>query len=162
MGFGTALLSVVLLSPGDREEGVFRYLVLGLLRDGKPRHGYALMKEYADRSGLRLSTGSFYRELQRLSTEGLVRGSTNPEGADPRRVPYTITDVGVQAFDAWLAGPDRPPVGNYEDDLSCRAIFVSEATPAIVRAILERWQEALWINGKLIDRAREAAVTRPR
>src|SRR5207302_10584200 len=57
---------------------MFQYLVLGLLRDGKPRHGYALMKDYRDRSGVQLSTGSFYRELQKLAAKGLVRTSANP------------------------------------------------------------------------------------
>lgn len=38
---------------------MFRFLVLGLLRGGGSFHGYALMKEYRERSGLQLSTGNF-------------------------------------------------------------------------------------------------------
>ena len=69
---------------------MFRYLVLGLLRSGRALHGYALMKAHGERSGLRLSTGSFYRELGRLMAEGLVRSTATPEGEDPRRTPYSI------------------------------------------------------------------------
>ena len=52
---------------------MLRYLVLGLLRAGESFHGYALMKEHEVRSGVRISTGSFYREIGRLLSEGLVR-----------------------------------------------------------------------------------------
>ena len=90
----------------------FRYLVLGLLRHGEPRHGYALMKEYQEHTGLRLSTGNFYRELQRLSVEGLVRTASNPEGADPRRAPYRITEAGA-AFDAAHAIDPADPIAAY-------------------------------------------------
>jgi len=137
---------------------MFQYLVLGLLRDGKPRHGYALMKDYRDRSGVQLSTGSFYRELQKLAAKGLVRTSANPEGADPRRAPYEITPEGTAAFDGWLVAPARPNPDDYEDELSCRALFVWQAGQAVVRAVLDRWQEALWISGKMLERAREGAA----
>ena len=104
---------------------MFRYMVLGLLRNGEKLHGYALMKEYRTRSGLQMSTGNFYRELQRLGAEGLVREVINPEGADPRRAPYEITEAGAAAFDAWLTGPNATALGQYDDELSTRALFVS-------------------------------------
>jgi DNA-binding PadR family transcriptional regulator len=137
---------------------VFRYLVLGILRDRKPRHGYALMKEYRDRSGLQLSTGSFYRELQRLAGEDLVKTTANPAGEDARRAPYEITDAGLAAFDGWFAGPARPALGDYEDDLSDRALFVGDSDPKVVHSVMERLQESLWIGGKMLERAREAAL----
>jgi hypothetical protein len=83
---------------------MFRYLVLGLLRDGEPRHGYAVMKEYRERSGLQVNTGSFYRELQRLVAEGLVQTVANPTDADPRRAPYQITETGSACFDVGSPG----------------------------------------------------------
>ena len=136
----------------------FRYLVLGLLRDGEPRHGYALMKEYKEQTGLRLSTGNFYRELQRLALEGLVRNVDNPEGADPRRAPYRITEAGTDAFQAWVTGPDGPAVSDYQDELASRALFIPEADPTVASKVLDRWQQALWIDGKILERQREAAL----
>ena len=136
----------------------FRYLVLGLLRDGEPRHGYALMKEYQEHTGLRLSTGNFYRELQRLSVEGLVRTASNPEGADPRRAPYRITEAGTAAFEAWLTGPGGLVLDDYQDELAFRALFISEADPVVTSKVLDRWQQALWISGKILEREREAAL----
>jgi DNA-binding PadR family transcriptional regulator len=139
---------------------MFRFLVLGLLRNGESQHGYALMKQYRERSGLQLSTGNFYRELQRLVGEGLVRTVSNPSGADPRRAPYVITDSGAEAFDIWLAGPSGPGFARYEDELSSRAMFVADAEPPLARKLLDGWKEELWIRTKVIERAREAALAR--
>jgi len=116
------------------------------------------MKEYRDRSGIQLSTGMFYRELQRLARDGLVRMTANPEGDDPRRAPYAITEAGGSAFDGWFSGLTRPAVADYEDDLSHRALFISGVNPKAARAVLDRWGEALWIGGKMLERAREAAL----
>ncbi len=137
---------------------MFRYIVLGLLRNGERLHGYALMKAYRARSGTQISTGNFYRELQRLAGVGLVRPVTNPDGADPRRAPYEITEAGAAAFDAWLSGPNESPLGQYDDELSARALFVVGAEPAVTRKVLDGWQEELWMRGKMIERARETAA----
>ena len=138
---------------------MFRYLVLGLLRDGKSRHGYALMKEYRDRSGLRLSTGSFYRELQRLVADGFVRTVSNPADADPRRAPYEIAEVGSAAFDAWLTGPTGSGVGRYDDELSSRALFLAGADPAVAHRLIEGWKEEMWLRSKMHERSRGALIT---
>jgi DNA-binding PadR family transcriptional regulator len=139
---------------------MFRYLVLGLLRNGESEHGYALMKQYRERSGLQLSTGNFYRELQRLVGEGLVRTVSNPMGADPRRAPYVITESGAAAFDGWLAGPSGPGFARYDDELSSRAMFIGGAEPPVARKLLATWKEELWIRSKIIERARDAALGR--
>ena len=41
---------------------MLRYVLLALLASGNPAHGYALMKAYRDRSGVRLSIGNVYRD----------------------------------------------------------------------------------------------------
>lgn len=151
----TRLVSASLTSAENTH--VFRYLVLGLLRNGGSFHGYALMKEYRDRSGLQLSTGNFYRELQRLVAEDLVRTVANPADADPRRAPYEITDTGAVAFDTWLASPPGQGFGRYEDELSARALFLATAEPAVARSLLESWREELWIRSKVHERARAAS-----
>jgi DNA-binding PadR family transcriptional regulator len=137
---------------------MFRYLVLGLLRDGKSRHGYALMKEYRDRAGLQLSTGNFYRELQRLVAEGLVRTVDKPSDGDPRRAPYEITPTGSAAFDAWLTGPTGSGLGRYEDELSSRALFLAAAGPGVAHRLIESWKEELWIRSKMHERSRGALI----
>ena len=141
---------------------MFRYLILGLLRDGEAYHGYALMKEYGERSGIRVSAGNFYRELRRLVAEGLIRVVAKPTDADPRRAPYEITERGEAAFDAWLGQPMTTAVTSYEDEISSRALFVAEAGPAVVQRVLGAWQDDLWFQGKTLERDREAALARRR
>ena len=51
---------------------MFVHILLGLLRDGDPHHGYQLMSEYKARSGNQASAGSFYRVLARLAHQGLI------------------------------------------------------------------------------------------
>jgi DNA-binding PadR family transcriptional regulator len=137
---------------------MFRYLVLGLLRGAGALHGYALMKAYRERCGVQISTGNFYRELQRLTVEGLVRTAANPDGADPRRTPYEITEAGVLAFESWLSRPNQSVMGQYDDELSARALFVTEANASLMNQVLDRWQEELWIQSKMLERSREMAL----
>ena len=133
---------------------MFRFLVLGLLRDGVPRHGYALMKEYTQRSGLRISTGNFYRELQRLLALRLVSVTDNPPDADPRRAPYAITAAGIAALDAWLAGTTHAPA-TYHDELGVRLVLLGHADAAANQA-LAQWREELWMLSKTIEHIRNA------
>lgn len=140
---------------------MFRFLVLGLLRGGARLHGYALVKEYRDRSGAEVSTGNFYRELQRLVFEGLIRSTDNPPDADARRTPYEITELGIAAFDEWFASQDAAGVTTGEDDVSARTLFLSEADPALVALVLDRLEENLWYGGKTIERARQQSLARP-
>jgi hypothetical protein len=67
---------------------MFVHLLLGLLRDGQPHHGYQLMTGYEARSGNHASAGNFYRVLARLAAQGLVSTGTNPATSDARRIPY--------------------------------------------------------------------------
>jgi len=141
---------------------MIRYLVLGLLRRGGAHHGYALMKQYRERSGIRISTGNFYRELQHLVGEGLVQTAVNPPGADPRRAPYEITEAGVEAFDAWLGQPSMPGIAQHDDDISARALFIVDADPSLARRFLDQWREELWIRSKILERDRESSMMHSR
>ena len=119
------------------------------------------MKEFQRRSGRNTNPGTFYRELQRLAGEGLVRVVANPADADPRRSPYEITAAGESSFDDWLSEP-ATLVERHSDDLSPRVFFFAEADPDAARMITERWQEELWVRGKSLERAKEAALRRGR
>lgn len=136
---------------------MFRYLVLGLLRDGQAYHGYALMKAYRERSGVSISTGNFYRELQRLVGEGWVQTAAIAPGEDARRAPYQITEDGLAAFEAWFVSPPTH-IGSYDDELSSRAVFIGNADPGVAIRLLDQWREFIWIQGKTLERDREAAL----
>jgi len=139
---------------------MFRYLILGLLRTGATLHGYALVKAYRERSGADVSTGNFYRELQRLVMDGLIRCADNPPGADARRTPYAITAVGGEVFDEWLAAADAGAAGFAEDELSARALFLEDCEPTAWAAVLDHLQENLWFVGKTLERTRQQALAR--
>ncbi len=136
---------------------MFRYLVLGLLRDGKPRHGWALRNEYRDRAGVEINSGSFYRELQRLVSDRLVRVADSAQ-QDARRTPYVILDAGRSAFDRWLASRLSTVEPAADDEVACRATLLAEGDPDRMRAALSEWQEQLWIAGKTLERERLDAV----
>jgi DNA-binding PadR family transcriptional regulator len=77
------------------------FQILMALVDGE-RHGYAIMREAAERSegAVRLGPGTLYGSLKRLLEAGLVEESgerTDPEigGGDERRRYYRITERGM-------------------------------------------------------------------
>jgi len=80
------------------------FYVLFVLLHGE-RHGYAIMREAAARSGGRveLQAGALYRLLARLLDEGLVVESQRRPAADAddeRRRYYRITSLGRRAIAA--------------------------------------------------------------
>jgi DNA-binding PadR family transcriptional regulator len=74
------------------------YFILAALIDG-PLHGYAILKRVEELSGatLRMSTGTLYGALERLSAEGLLSPAAE-EVVDgrPRRA-YSLTEPGLTA-----------------------------------------------------------------
>src|SRR3990172_2897011 len=105
---------------------MLRNVILALLSDGKPAHGYALMKSYEERSGARLSIGNVYRELERLITEGMIVPGENPAGSDPRRLPYLINEIGRTALIEWLTSPARNFLKATPDSLSYRLAILGD------------------------------------
>ena len=132
---------------------MLRHVILGLLRDGQPRHGYGLMTEYRARAGNQISLGNLYREFGRLVSEGLLQTGVNPPDADPRRIPYQITERGRQSFDQWLL----MPVGS-EAEIAERLVFVDHLPGERMTRLLDRWQDDLWARGKGLTKAREEAL----
>jgi DNA-binding PadR family transcriptional regulator len=77
-------------------DGVGRFvspwlLILTSLADG-PKHGYAIMTDVADFSGVRMEPGTLYGALSRLERRGWVR----PLATAERRRPYEITAAGQE------------------------------------------------------------------
>lgn len=69
---------------------------------GGERHGYAIMREVAERSegSVRLGPGTLYGTLKRLLDVGMVAESgerADPETDDERRRYYRITKLGLGA-----------------------------------------------------------------
>jgi DNA-binding PadR family transcriptional regulator len=72
-------------------------LVLTSLAEG-PKHGYALIKDIEEFSGVTLGPGTLYGALARLEREGLARLLP----AQARRHPYEITEEGRRRLTAHL------------------------------------------------------------
>ena len=138
---------------------MFRFIVLGLLRNGVTLHGYALMKAYRSRTGVQMSTGTFYRELQNLVAEGLVCLVDRAPDVDARRTPYRITPQGCELFDRWLVQPPIIALGS-DDELTARTMFLHEAQPEIARKMIDAWKEELWLLSKKFERDRQSELHR--
>ncbi|MGH7894680.1 MAG: PadR family transcriptional regulator, partial [Candidatus Binatia bacterium] len=95
------------------------------------------MKAYGDRVGTKVSTGSFYRDLQQLVSRGLVRLAERSETDDPRRIPYEITDAGRAAFKDWFVGMSLfTHTHGHEDQLAARLAFIADVAPEDARRVL--------------------------
>jgi DNA-binding PadR family transcriptional regulator len=68
-------------------------VVLASLSDG-PKHGYAIMADVEEFSGLAMGPGTLYAVLARLEQAGLVV----PLPAEDRRRPYRLTAAGSAAL----------------------------------------------------------------
>jgi len=73
-------------------------LILTSLAAG-PRHGYGMMQDIAQFSGVRLEPGTLYAALARLEARGWIQALR----ADDRRRPYRLTAAGAAALRDKLA-----------------------------------------------------------
>ncbi len=70
------------------------------------RHGYGIMREVEDRSGVRMGPGTLYGSIKRMLADGLIEESDerpDPELDDSRRRYYRITDFGRRVAGAEAA-----------------------------------------------------------
>lgn len=65
-----------------------------------PKHGYAIMTDVEEISGVPLGPGTLYGALARLERRGLIE-ALEPED---RRRPYRLTGLGVTTLQAQLGG----------------------------------------------------------
>jgi DNA-binding PadR family transcriptional regulator len=73
--------------------------ILVSLSDG-PRHGYAIMADVEEISGVPLGPGTLYGALARLERRGLIEALESQD----RRRPYRLTGVGATILAAQLDG----------------------------------------------------------
>jgi DNA-binding PadR family transcriptional regulator len=133
------------------------HAILGLLRDGRSRHGYDLIHEYRARSGRPVNPGNFYRECSKLVSQGLITPDANPPSADPRRIPYRITQAGRGDFDTWLTDARTLHTG-----LDNWMIFADMLPSSERMRLLDALRESLWMESKALASSREHAVSRVR
>jgi DNA-binding PadR family transcriptional regulator len=134
-----------------------RHLVLGLLRDGKHLHGYALWKAIERRFGRRIQNGKFYHLLRTMADDGWIRAAHSP--TETRCTPYEITPAGSAEFDAWLVDVDElDPAG--DDAVSARAGFAFELAPASGVTFFAAMENVLSARWKRLEHERERALAR--
>jgi DNA-binding PadR family transcriptional regulator len=132
---------------------MFYHVILGCLRDGKPRHGYDVWIALRARTGLRVNLGNVYRELSKLVAHEFIDALERPSNDDARRNPYGINDNGCRAFDEWLASP-----ATQDDDFSAWLSFIDHVPSDELLRRLERVQERLWLRSKALTLRRDDAL----
>lgn len=68
-------------------------LILTSLADG-PKHGYAVMQDIEQFSGINLGPGTLYTAITRLVEKGKIK----PEPVEDRQRPYRITKEGLTSL----------------------------------------------------------------
>ena len=77
-------------------------LILSSLMSG-PKHGYAMMQDIAEFSGILFEPGTLYGALARLETRGWIE----PLPSEDRKRPYRITAAGMGVLREQLATLQR-------------------------------------------------------
>jgi DNA-binding PadR family transcriptional regulator len=85
-----------------------------------------------------------------LSAARLIVTGVNPPEADPRRIPYQITDRGRRVFDQWLVS-----ARTQSDEFHNWLLFIDRVPDDARERLLDRRQEDLWMRSKELARALE-------
>jgi len=117
------------------------------------------MKAYEERSGIRLSIGNIYRELQGLVAAGLIAPAQNQPGADARRCPYAITEAGRTALDRWFSVPAEGFVRQSIDPLHYRLALLGDLDAQRVAGFLEDLHAELCSQTRELERQQRMACT---
>jgi DNA-binding PadR family transcriptional regulator len=115
---------------------VLRHVLLVVLCDGEPRHGYAILKAFRRRTGFDMSPGTVYRELQGLRRRGYIEPTGDACESDPRRITYRITTRGRESARGWLAQPPPLPRRSIADEIDYRLSVLDAMEPERALAFL--------------------------
>jgi PadR family transcriptional regulator AphA len=135
-------------------------VIVGALRRG-PRSGYEI-KHLVDRSTRffwAASYGQIYPELHRLEAEGLIAGTSKPQGARPRNV-YRLTPRGRRALRAWL----RSPEAGYEvrDEGLLKLFFADALSQREALALVRNFRaNRQFVLDRLLEIRRDKGAQRP-
>ena len=97
--------------------------LLGLL-EREPSHGYDLKRDYDTflSPGRPLPFGQVYATLGRLARDGKAMVGEAEPGAGPDRKRYTITEIGKNEVEVWLAQP-LPAEPHLQTDLFVKVVL---------------------------------------
>lgn len=136
---------------------MYRWVVIGLLRDGVGRSVDGVACAYRERTGVGSDRAELGNELARLVADGVV--VVDP-GTDRAAATYRLSEAGALAFDAWLTAPGA--LDDAADDrLTSRLLMLGEASAADAAGLLGRWEAELWERARSLERARAAAAAAP-
>src|SRR5205085_1719459 len=130
-----------------------RHAVLAALLEGEAS-GYELSKRF-DSSVANFWTATpqqLYRELDRLSDEGLIEARTVEQERRPNKRVWKLTSAGDSELLEFTRRPARPPA--LRDDVLVQLQAVDVGDPAAVRASLEDRLSCARAKLELYDRIR--------
>lgn len=133
------------------------YAILGLLGE-RPMSGYELVQEFDVRKSVMWPApqNEIYRELAKLKKAGEIEEEKELGPRGRRR--YRLLPPGKKRLEAWLADEETDFVMRYEPFL--RAVFLSQLSPAKIRARVERDLEFFRQQLALIEEVDAKAETR--
>jgi DNA-binding PadR family transcriptional regulator len=123
-----------------------KYAVLGALLEGEAS-GYDLAKIFdVSVSNFWAATPQqLYRELERLTADGMVEARVVPQERRPNKRMFTLSEAGRQDLAAFTAKEPRPTAARDELMVKVQALDVGDA--GAVRGHIEERME--WARGKL-------------
>ena len=117
------------------------YLILAMVGEGV-NSGYAMRKEMNRMRGGRWSaeSGSVYRVLRRLETDGLVKEARRVGVPNRERTEYELNRAGEALLNSWLTfPPDRTELGFMVDPIRTRSFFLDRLSHAEQGRVIKTW-----------------------
>ncbi|WP_328185938.1 PadR family transcriptional regulator [Marinobacter sp. OP 3.4] len=121
-----------------------KFAVLAALHE-QPATGYDLTRNFRTRMAnvWNASHQQIYRELSKMTEEGLLAMEDVPQDGRPDRKLYRLSDAGIAALENWLSTPQgRPPT---RDPLLVKLFGGDLVDPASLREEIER-QRRNWLE----------------
>jgi DNA-binding PadR family transcriptional regulator len=137
------------------------YIVLGLMSI-EPQSGYNIINYFEDGAySWSASPGSIYPLLKRLEQQNIIAGELEMEYETRPRKVYTLTPLGEQLLDEWLAiPPDVAPILEERDKAMWKFLFMGRrfSTPQVIRW-LDAYEERLSTWSKMRGIFRDVTKT---
>lgn len=139
------------------------YLILAMVGEGV-NSGYAMRKEMNRMRGGRWSaeSGSVYRVLRRLESDGLVSEARKVGVPNRERTEYDLSPQGQAALQSWLTfPPDRSEIAFLVDPLRTRAYFLGRLKSSEQVRVVKIWLQENKQFMQLLQREIEASPVNP-